>query len=355
MTASHSSTEIDAMIGSVEANLAAYPGYAELCNKLGLLYALQNHFQEARIQFHRCLSLNPFDLEARMNLALLSIHQGSWTEAEAALRKYLEIEPESGLGNHMFGVLLMILGDRSAAGDRFETAARCDSFYRLQYEKLGVLRDGRIHLEGAGEKKLVRKGKDLFRVHLHHFIGECLVEMGDTGKAIREFRKATRIDADDYRAYFKIGKLYDLQGKYEKALVEFKKAVRIFPGSSMAHAYMSYAYAALGYFEKALELLEKAVEIDPSRAELRYQLGVLYEDLGMHGEAIDQMKGALAINPKYLFARINLGVLYEQTGQTDKALEQYEMVADLVTEDRDLVDRIDQLKKESGFFSPGLG
>lgn len=100
--------------------------------------------------------------------------------------------------------------------------------------------------------------------------------------------------------------------------------------------------------ERMQKPFKKAVEIHPRKVDLRYQPGLPYEDLEMCREAIDTLTAALEIDPEYLFARINLGVLYDKTGQTDRALEEYEKVAVLVTEDKDLVDRIDQIKRQAG-------
>lgn len=349
MTISHSPVEIDFMINSVEENITANPGYADLCNKLGLLFTLKRRFQEARAQFQQGLIINPSYLEARVNLAFLYMQQKKWEEAEVVLKECVEIEPDNSLCNHILGVVLLIRGNRAKAIERFEKAAQVDSFYRLQYKKLEALRGQRIILNGQNERKLTKNGEDLHLANLHHFIGQCYTEMGETAKAIREFRKANRINSNDYRCHLNIGKLYDLQGNYKKAIEEFQKAAEIFPDCGMAYAHMSYAYAGMGDLKRALACLKKAVEIHPQYADLRYQLGLLYEDLEMYLEAIDELKTALKINPKYLFARINIGVLYEKIGQIDKTLEEYEKVAELVTEDKTIVDRIDQIKKQTEY------
>ena len=351
MKASHCPAEIDTMIESAQENLVANPGYADLCNQLGLLYTLNKNHEEARTQFQRALTINPFYAEARRNLAFLHMDQRDFEEAENALRECVETKPEDGLSHHLFGVLLLIRGERVKAIRNFERAARLDPSYRLEYEELGAFRNGRLNLDGSTEKKLKESGERLRQVNLHHFVGRCYMDMGETGKALREFRKASQIDPRDYRCHLNMGKVYDLEGKYKKAIEELQRAIDIYPDCGMAYAHMSYAYAGIGDLRKALTALERAVEIQPNYADLRYQLGLLYEDLEMYPEAIAELAKALQINPRYLFARINLGVLYEKTGQVEKALGEYERVAELVTEDVDLVDRIDQVRKQTSYSS----
>jgi tetratricopeptide (TPR) repeat protein len=345
MTESHTLVEIDFMISSVESNLAANPGYAELCGKLGLLHALKGQFQEARAQFLQCLSLVPLDLEARVNLAFLHIQQRNWKEVATVVQECLRINPGDSLCCHILGLAFLVQGGNREAIEAFEKSAQLDSFYRFQYEKLGVLKDGEITLSEPSERSLIKNGEKLPVVNLHHFVGECYVEMGDMEKAIHEFRRATRIYPSNYKGHLRIGTLYDLQGDYGKAIGEFQKAARIYPDCGIAFAHMSYAYAGTGDLRKALEPLKKAVEIHPQRTDLRYQLGLLYEDMEMYPEAIDELTAAVNIDPKYLFARINLGVIYDKTGKTEEALEEYEAVAELVTQDKDLIDRIDQLRR----------
>jgi len=349
MGISHRPVEIDLMVRSAQENVDANPGYADLRNQLGLLYTLKKKYQEARAQFQQALMINPFYLEARLNLAFLHIRQKNWEEAEVLLKECIATEPDDSLCNHTLGVVFLMRGNKIRAIGSFERAAELDPFHRLQYEKFGALRGDRIILDGSSERKLKENGENLHRVNLHHFVGQCYAEMGEIAKAVREFRKANRIHSDDYRCPLNIGKLYELQGKYKKAIEEFQKAVATFPECGMAHAHMSYAYAGIGDLDKALVCLKRAVEIHPQYADLRYQLGLLYEDREMYQEAIHELRKALEIHPKYLFARINLGVLYEKSGQIDEALEQYKKVAELVTEDVDFVNRIDQMKKQTGY------
>ena len=335
------------MIEAAEENMAASPGYADLCNQLGLLYTLNKRYEDARTQFQRALTMNPFYAEARLNLAFLYMDQKNWGEAERVLMECVETTPEHSLSHHVLGVLLLIRGERIKAIRNFETAARLDRSFQLQYEKLGALWEGKLSLNEPTEEKLKESGERLRRMNLHHFIGQSYMEMGDTKKALREFRKASRIYPRDYRCHLNMGKLYDLEGKYQRAIEEFQRAIDAYPECGMAYAHMSYAHAGRGDLTKALTALKKAGEIHPGYADLRYQLGLLYEDLGMYPEAITELTRALQINPRYLFARINLGVLYEKTGQVDKALGEFEHVAQLIEEDVDLVDRIDQLKKQT--------
>jgi len=349
MTASHCPVEIDAMISLAKENVDTNPGYADLRNQLGLLYTLKKEHQEAQAQFQQTLMINPFYLEARLNLAFLFMEQKAWEEAEAVLKECIEIEPDDSRCHHDLGVVYLIQGNRAMGIGRFERAAELDPFYRSQYERLGALKGNRVVLDGSIERRMIKNRENLHQANLHHFVGQCYAEMGEVAKAVREFRKAGRIHPNDYRWPFNIGKLYDLQGKYRRALAEFQRAVTLFPECGMVYAHMSYAYAAIGDFEKALASLKKAVEIHPKYADLRYQLGLLYEDREMYPEAISELRRALEINPKYLFARINLGVLYERTGQNDEALKQYEKVAELLTEDEDLVNRIDEMKKQTQY------
>jgi tetratricopeptide (TPR) repeat protein len=335
------------MIDSVKENLASNPEYGELCNKLGLLYTLKNHFKEARDQFENCLAMDPSDLDAKLNLAFLCFHEEKWGEAGSFLSESVKIAPESGLCHHALGVSLLIQGKREESIESFQRAAHLDSFYRFHYEGLVIMKGECIELTEGSEERLKEEADRLYLTNLHHFVAECYSEIGETPKAIEEYRKVIRIDSTDYKGYLRIGKLLDLQGEYAKAIEEFEKAAAAFPGCGAAYAYMSYAHAGLGDLKKALETLKKAVEIHPESVDVRYQLGLLYEDMDMVGEAIDALETALRVDPKYLFARINLGVLYDRVGETERALEEYEKVAELVTEDRDIVDRIDQLKEQA--------
>jgi tetratricopeptide (TPR) repeat protein len=353
MGVSDSPIEIESLITMVKATVAANPHHADLRNRLGLLYTLKGGFPEAGAQFLRALRINPCYLEARINLAFLCIQEEKWKEAEATLREYLKAEPESSLCHHILGCLFLMRGDKTETGKCFERAVKLDPFYRLHYERIGALKHGQIVLGESIEKKLIQSGRDQHRVNLHNCVGECFMETGQIEKALGAFRKASRIDINDYRCHLNIGKLHELRGDCTEAIEQFREVVRVFPGSGMAHAHMSYAYAEIGEMETALSCLKRAVEIHPHYADLRYQLGVLYQDLGQYPEAMDELTMALRLNPNYLFARMNLGDLYERLEQFDRALEEYATLIELGMRDRNLIKRIHRLnglKKTSGSY-----
>jgi len=105
--------------------------------------------------------------------------------------------------------------------------------------------------------------------------GMAYKEVGDTAKAVSNFKISIDQDAEYYHAYIQLGILYSLK----KSLV------------------------AVDYFKNALKLNTKSIEA-------RYGLGMFYQENDEYDKAIEEYDSILQIDFKYKFAHYNIGYIY---------------------------------------------
>ena len=92
-------------------------------------------------------------------------------------------------------------------------------------------------------------------------------DKGEYARAIKNYKKAVKIDNKYAEAYSNLGYCYRKSGDYDWALSSYKKALKIDPKLAPAHEYIGEAYAELGKFDKAEEHLAILKTIDQENAE----------------------------------------------------------------------------------------
>jgi len=176
-------------------------------------------------------------------------------DAEAALRRSLELSPDQALGQHLLGSLLLSWGDAEVAMQWLERAVRREP------------------------------GNPAYLLEL----GEALAGLGDYGNAEQAVVMAVAAAPDDGSLRLAAARFYvDRQYRAEAALIHGREAVRLSGRSAEALGTLGWATHLAGGTEDALKLLTEAVGKDPESATLRYRLAAVHEALGQREAAREQ-------------------------------------------------------------------
>ncbi|OGP72818.1 MAG: hypothetical protein A2V86_08960 [Deltaproteobacteria bacterium RBG_16_49_23] len=331
------------ILKELEGEIQLHPDYADLRNQKGLLIMVKGDLRGAKQEFLNALRLNTKYREAAFNLGYLYVETQRWREAEAIFLPEAKKDPRDGLLQTLLGIISLGQRRQKEAVLRFHKAIQSRPAYRAFYEKKGIWRNGRFHLDEKTEKNLHELYLHRQQALFHHFIGLYLAREGKSTQAIRELKKAAKLIPDEFQSHFNLGIVYYYQGSHQKAIEEFKKALKMNPRYGMGYAYLSYVYGLMRRTRESLRLMKKAVKLNPRYADLRYNLALLYSDQRQCREAISELKKAIRINPNYLFARINLGVLYEDQEKWKEAKREYEGILRITPEDEHVRRRLERI------------
>ncbi len=197
----------------------------------------------------------PREAEALALKGYAMMRLGSLDEAEAALRRSLELAPGQALGEHFMGALLRLRGDPEGAVHWLERAARRE----------------------PGNPALLAE------------LARALVDLGDYGNAEKALRLAVEAAPEDVELRLAVTRFHvDRQYRVESALPDAREAVRLSGRSAESLGLLGWATHLSGASADALGLLKEAVERDPESALLRYRLGSVYEALGQPERAREQ-------------------------------------------------------------------
>jgi len=91
--------------------------------------------------------------------------------------------------------------------------------------------------------------------------------------------------------------------------------------------------ATYGADRSAINYFEKALTLDPQRSDAWFQMGISYGELREYTEAIAAIEKAIALNPKRGLYYYGRGRVFLLSGETSLAVEDFQIAADLGSED----------------------
>jgi len=192
------------------------PRFADIQNKLGIIYNQTNRMERASRAFEKALEINPGYTEASLNLAITYSDQGKYEQAREV----------------------------------FERAAR-------------------ISKAGNSEIDPFIKGK-LANEHLK--IGSIYTDLKLLDEAIDEYQKAIRLAPNFADIITQLGIAYREKGEYDEAIKQFSHAKEVNPRFILARVHLGLTYYSRGFYGLAEEEWQEALKIDPSNAAVKTYL-----------------------------------------------------------------------------------
>lgn len=152
------------------------------------------------------------------------------------------------------------------------------------------------------ENVLKNNPSSLDRMIFHY--SKALTALGETLMASNQsdakstLEKSYKINPENSKTCFLLGKIYTVLKNNRKALEYYEKAAVLDPANPDVYFNMGYSYAVLDDYGKAKEMYRKVIEFAPSFVDQAYfNLALIEEKTGMKKEALEHMKKALEINP----------------------------------------------------------
>ncbi|MEW5976497.1 MAG: tetratricopeptide repeat protein [Acidobacteriota bacterium] len=276
------------------AALKIIPGSAEIHQNLGLVYHLQNRFQDAILSFEKALSLEPALWASNLFLGIACYKTNQFDRAVGALSKALELNSEAAEleGRFWLGVT---------------------------YKALGRPQDAARELE----KRLARSPEDI----------EVLYNLSDAyrtfapEKSVELLRRMLALDPQSYRVKQMEGEVFEQQEKYPQALAAYQEAHRLKPDLPGIRFALGSVYWKMRQFNDAQKWLREELDSNPYHAVSHYELGNIYVYQNQPGEAIFHLQKALEAKVLINDVRRDLGKAYLQQGRFEEAVEQFSLVA----------------------------
>lgn len=295
---------------------------------LGIVYASQQKWDDARKQFEAAYALDPKNVTPLMQEAQTWVMQNTIPNALAVIDRAIAADPKN----------IQVLVFRADLYAKQNDAVRAASAYddavaaatsdpekasvmvrkALMFAQLKKQSDAQATFEAA-IKQYPLIGT------LHTAYGEYFLSQRDQRRAEQEFLTAIRIDKTDVNALTDMAQLKQSQGRTLDAIGYLKQITDVAP-SAQSFAMLGQAYVSTHDYTKAKDACSKSFSISRTPDTLGciagsdYQLKNYKEAATIFDVLNSQIKQYMDRNPQLLYMA---GVAYTQTNQKPKAIDSY--------------------------------
>ena len=255
-------------------------------HRLAQTYYRDKRVDEAVSQYEFILKLNPYNVDAYLELAYLYLNEKKFAECIKIL----------------------------------EEAQKHKRHWRATQE-VGFLTSEKID-----------QLRSIKEAQIYIILGLAYAQNEEELKSIAAYEQATVVQPDNGLGYFYLGAMRERRGEREEAYAALKKSVELDAGNPDALNYLGYMYAEDDInLEQAQELINQALEIDPDNGAYLDSLGWVYFKKGMIEQALVQIEMASDIVEDAEILE-HLGDIYKLKGENEKAKDAYEQALKLEPE-----------------------
>jgi tetratricopeptide (TPR) repeat protein len=160
---------------------------------------------------------------------------------------------------------------------------------------------------------------------VHHLLGVSLSLLGQSDRALAEFRQALELNPRYLEALIHQGLVLNELGRTAEADESFRRAAASVPPSTglpahvaarlaNLHAELAEAYAEGGAPGRAIEEYQRALELGPAFHDLRYRMARLLLETGRALEAREALETVLEARANFVDAEAALGLAHYLAG-----------------------------------------
>jgi predicted TPR repeat methyltransferase len=214
----------------------------------------------------------PITIPEAMAIALQSMKNGHYEDAEALCRKVLELVPDHPDALHYAGVMAHELGRSDDALALIERSLALAPEQPDWHSNLGVVRQDRGDLEGAIEA--YRRAIALKPTHAnaHGNLGVLLKASGNLVEAEEAYRHTIELNPQHADAYHNLAVLLSATKRSEEAVKCYCRALTLKPHYPEARRALALAYCVLGQRDHAILVCEEWLKDEPASAVAKHTL-----------------------------------------------------------------------------------
>jgi len=255
-----------------------------------------------------------------------------YSKAEKAIRKALELKPDSNNLNHELAKIFLKSKNYVSALEILINLEPKVSKKYILYKDIGLAYFGLGKLEKALDFSVKSLKQSHDYIEAIFLKGKALRELEKYDEAMVEFEKILKHNPKHRDALYQKGKILHILGKYRESLDFFDKVLEFRPRDTDVLAAKGKSHDELEEYKEASDAINKSLLVED---EVVYNdRGVALTRLGYNHKAIDSYRRALASNPKYAVCWFNLGKALFRVGDLNEALKAFKQSTELNPKNR---------------------
>ncbi len=264
------------------------------------------------------LALDPANLEATRQLALLRRLQENWAEAKRLCEDVLRRDPEDVQTRMNLASASLRLGDRAGARRAYETIVQLDPRHADALVLLGRLlgEDGRHADAIAALERAAKAAPEDAEVLAS--LGQAHEAAGDGARALLEYDRALALDAGERTARLQKGLVLARANRIDEAIAVLREGISRNPEDPDLLNNLAWILADRSVDpEEAFALAQRARAAAPEDPAILDTWGWAAVRAGKPAEAIAPLRAALAATQDAA-VRAHLGVALAETGSAEE-------------------------------------
>jgi len=167
----------------------------------------------------------------------------------------------------------------------------------------------------------------------HYIMGLMHNKLGDTDKAIEEYKKALKADYKNAVIHLNLASSYIQKNDTPRAIEELNLAIKFDPEAAEPHAILALLYSLQNKLDAATQeyeiALQNASRTQPNNIEIYRSLGAIYLQQKKFQLAQQVYNSMLGLSPKDPQAHFYLSIAYDEMKDRTKAEEELKKAIEL--------------------------
>jgi tetratricopeptide (TPR) repeat protein len=257
---------------------------------LGNLRAARHDYAGGEQLLQQAVAADPDNPDPAVDLAITELYSGDMPKAETGAKAVLQKNPDHVRARVLLGKINFVQGNYQAAADELQAALALatdfDVAYSLALADLELKKTSLATVLFDEMKNSLPEG-----AQLHMLIGRAFLATGYPQLATQEFERATTLDSKYPQVHFYLGlaSLYSAQAPdvprsesqlgLAKAETALQETIRLQPQDSRAFFYLGRCYAAEEQWAKAADAYRSVIKLTPAAQQMDAAMAGAYEGL----------------------------------------------------------------------------
>ncbi|WP_062059521.1 tetratricopeptide repeat protein [Aquimarina longa] len=291
---------------------------ADIYSLIGMEYLFMDDFENAKVNFMRCLESDDQDYSSLYNIIYCFDFLEEHEEAIDYLNMFLNKNPYCEVAWHQIGKQYFDLKEYKKALTSFDFAIISDEYFIGAYlEKGKVLEKLKRYNEAIENYEITLELDDPTSFALLR-IGKCHEKLGNDDLAIQHYSKTVHEDPLLDKGWIAITDFYMRKREYQKALYYTNKAINIDSENVLYWKRYAKINNKLAFFEEAERGYQKALELGNYEIETWLNRSDILRFLGEPNASIQNLYQAIEFYPDNAEVEFRLAGLYYEMHNYDK-------------------------------------
>lgn len=291
---------------------------ADILAMIGMEYLYLDNFDDARLNFAKCLNVDFDDYSSLYNVIYCFDMQNKHQEAIDYLDDFIDKDPYSEIAWHQLGRQHFILEDYEKALIAFDYAVLIDEFFVGAYLEKAKTLEHLGRLEQAIENYLVTTELDDPTGFAFYRIGRCYDKLDEQGLALQYYKKTVKEDPLLDKGWLGITNIYLKEKNYQKALYYIEKALAIDESNTLYWRRNAEINLKLNFFEEAIEAFKNCIKYNDNTLDIYVGLSDVLSFIGEFKDASKILSKAARLYPNTAEIEYRLGCTYMILGDEVK-------------------------------------